>query len=368
MDPSSASTQAKANLGLIADTRGLNKLRELGKGSKQEQAQALYMAAQQFESILMQYWVDGMRSTNEALSPDSPLKSKYSGFFDDMLAQQQVGAMVQGNHSGMPGVNGVSINKSSITYLITKQFAGSLGDAGKELLAQLEGKSLDEPSSISGDGAESGVATASANAEQGTRFFELRANDPRVPVLQRPSQLMAQAKTQNASVSGLAQLYSSLPDAQSMRSFSSPEDFVEKMMPYAVKAVEGMGMNPLVLVAQAALETGWGKHVPSGNNYYGIKAGRSWQGKVQHLDSPEFENGVMVTRNSTFRAYSSVLESMKDYVSFIQGNERYSKAADKSFDPDAYFDEIQKAGYATDPHYASKLKDIVRKIAFMAYK
>ena len=76
----------------------------------------------------------------------------------------------------------------------------------------------------------------------------------------------------------------------------------------------------------------------------------------------------MVSRNSRFRAYPSVLESMQDYVSLITGNERYSAAADKSFDPDRYFEEIQKAGYATDPHYASKLKNIARQIAFMAYK
>lgn len=356
MDPSSASAHAKANLGLIADTRGLNKLREMGNGSKKEQAQALYAAAQQFESLLMQYWVDGMRATNDELNPDSPLKSKYSGFFDDMLAQQQVSAMVQGN--GVSGASGIGINKSSITYLITKQFASSLGDAGKELMAQLEG-------TAPADKAPVGQLESS---NQGPRFFELRASDPRVPVLQKPSQLMAQAKNHDASISSLSQMYADLPDARSMRSFSSPEDFVEKMMPYAVKAVEGMSMNPLVLVAQAALETGWGKHVPSGNNYYGIKAGGSWQGQVQNMDSPEFENGRMVTRNSAFRAYSSVLESMKDYVNLIKGNERYSKAASNSFDPDTYFEEIQRAGYATDPNYANKLKDIVRKIAFMAYK
>lgn len=356
MDPSSASAQAKANLGLIADTRGLNKLRELGNGSKKEQAQALYAAAQQFESLLMQYWVDGMRATNDELNPDSPLKSKYSGFFDDMLAQQQVSAMVQGN--GVSGASGIGINKSSITYLITKQFASSLGDAGKELMAQLEGRATDEKAPVG----------QLESTDKGPRFFELRASDPRVPVLQKPSQLMAQAKNHNASISSLSQMYADLPDARSMRNFSSPEDFVEKMMPYAVKAVEGMSMNPLVLVAQAALETGWGKHVPSGNNYYGIKAGGSWQGQVQNMDSPEFENGRMVTRNSAFRAYSSVLESMKDYINLIKGNERYSKAASSSFDPDTYFEEIQRAGYATDPNYANKLKDIVRKIAFMAYK
>lgn len=360
MDFSSPSIQkAQADLGLLADTRGLDKLRAMGNGTNKEKAQALYMAAQQFESLLMQYWVDGMRATNDELNPDSPLKSKYSGFFDDMLSQQQVGAMVNGNGTGTG-----SINKSSISYLITKQFARTLGDEGKALMAELEGRPYDakDPSAVS---------DVTSLHKESSKFYELSKNDNIVAVLQRqrPSKLYDDAtKNGNATISNLNELYASLPDAKEMRNFTSPEDFVEKMMPYAVKAVEGVGMNPLVLVAQAALETGWGKHVPSGNNYYGIKAGKSWNGMTQDLDSPEFENGSMVTRNSRFRAYPSVLESMKDYVSLITGNERYSKAAGKSFDPDSYFDEIQNAGYATDPQYSAKLKNITRQIAFMAYK
>ncbi len=349
--------KAKADLGLLADTRGLDKLRSMGNGTNKEKAEALYMAAQQFESLLMQYWVDGMRSTNEEINPDSPLRSKYSGFFDDMLAQQQVGAMVQGN-----GTGSVSINKSSITYLITKQFARTLGDEGKALMAELEGRPY-EPSKPH----EGGMMPIEQNQD---KFFAYSEDSLR-PLLKRPSQLFAAAKhtaSEEATVNNLTQLYASLPEQSEMRNFSSPEDFVEKMMPFAVKAVEGIGMNPLVLVAQAALETGWGKHVPSGNNYYGIKAGRSWTGMTQDLDSDEFENGAMVKRNSRFRAYPSVLESMRDYVALITGNDRYSKAAGKSFDPDTYFDEIQAAGYATDPQYSAKLKNISRQIAFMAYK
>ena len=370
--------KAQADLGLIADTRGLDKLRQMGHGSNKEKAQALYMAAQQFEALLMQYWVDGMRSANETLNPDSPLHSKYSGFFDDMLAQQQVGAMVQGN-----GTGGASVNKNSISYLITKQFAASLGDEGKALLAELEGRPLPQESAgatIGPDGMMplhdsqgmmplTGAHGSFMALSQGyTPGFMSYSEADQQRAIARPSTLYAAAKQQKADVGSLSELYGSLPDVREMRNFKSPEDFVQKMMPYAVKAVEGIGMNPLVLVAQAALETGWGQHVPEGNNYYGIKAGSSWQGPTQDLDSPEFEHGAMVTRNSRFRAYPSVLESMKDYVALITGNERYSKAATKSYDPDTYFDEIQKAGYATDPQYAAKLKNITRQIAFMAYK
>lgn len=359
MDASSPQLQkAQADLGLLADTRGLDKLRALGNGSNKEKAQALYMAAQQFESILMQYWVDGMRSTNEGINPDSPLRSKYSGFFDDMLAQQHVGATVNGNGAT------TSINKSSISYLITKQFARTLGDEGKALIAELEGRPVDSMD-------KSGKQVGSLVEQE--KVFALSDKDSLEYVLKRPSHIYADARNKSsgkneATVSNLSNLYASLPNPSEMRNFNSREDFVEKMMPYAVKAVEGIGMNPLVLVAQAALETGWGKYVPEGNNYYGIKAGKSWTGMTQDLDSPEFENGAMVTRHSRFRAYPSVLESMKDYVSLITGNERYSKAANKSFDPDTYFDEIQRAGYATDPQYSAKLKNISRQIAFMAYK
>lgn len=353
--------KAQTDLGLISDTRGLDKLRKMGTGDEEQQAQALYAAAQQFESLLMQYWVDGMRESTENINPDSSMNSHYSGFFEDMLAQQRVGAMVASNSKNSSG----GINKNSITYMITKQFAGSYGDAGKRLMARLEGR---DPDSVD----------VTKNADKGERDVTLlntgtpfRALDPhdRLPAGFRPAAIYAASKKKGAAtVEKLNNIYTALPDPATMRNFASREEFVEKMMPYAIKATDGTGINPLVLVAQAALETGWGKHVPAGNNYYGIKAGSSWRGATQDLASPEFERGHMVTRRSRFRAYPSVLESMQDYISFITGNQRYAKAADKSFDPDRYFEEIQKAGYATDPHYAKKLKEIARQIVFMAQK
>lgn len=73
-------------------------------------------------------------------------------------------------------------------------------------------------------------------------------------------------------------------------------------------------------------------------------------------------------RSAHLEKYSDVLDSMKDYLKFIKENPRYEKAVGKSYSPDEYFEEIQRAGYATDPNYADKLKKISRKIAFMAYK
>ena len=112
---SSVNLQSSVDLGLIGDHRNLGKIRALGRGDKKSQALALKAAAEQFQSILNQYWVDAMRKSNDTINPDSPLHSKYSGFFEDMLAQQNVATMTQKG----------GVNKNSITYLLTKQFAKS---------------------------------------------------------------------------------------------------------------------------------------------------------------------------------------------------------------------------------------------------
>ncbi|MCR5084605.1 MAG: glucosaminidase domain-containing protein [Succinivibrionaceae bacterium] len=326
--------RAADDIGLVGDHRGLNRLRTLGHGTVKEKAMALTAAARQFESMLTERWMDAMRATNETINPDSPLHSKYSKMFEGMLSQQQVGAAAQ---------QGGGVRKNSISYLVARQFAKSMGDEGKEILKEIE-----------------------AGAQQVSHSREVSYHGKGAA---RPMSFSSPlGPTAGASVRALEEAYASLPDGDSMRSFDGPEDFVEKMMPYAVKAVEGLGFNPLVLVTQAALETGWGNHVPRGNNYYGIKAGGSWQGETESLSSDEFEGGAMVSRVSSFRKYASVLESMRDYVKLITSNQRYAAAAGQSFNPDQYFDEIQKAGYATDPNYAEKLKAISRKVAFMAYK
>ena len=361
MDSNSIGLGANVDLGLIADNRNLRSLKKLAHGSNAEKALALKTAAQQFESLLMQQWVDAMRKTNEELNPDSPLHSKYSTFYQDMLSQQQVQAMVN---------NGGRLNRNSITYMIAKQFASSLGDEGKAMLEELEKGTT--PRRLS-EGLPMGRATEQALASAGTTGTTPSTDmstryKGRTPKTGLGS--LIQPTTAQASVRSLREDFAveELTPLEDMKGFSGPEDFVQKLMPYAVKAAEDSGMNPLVMVAQAALETGWGDHVPANNNYFGIKAGKSWQGESMSLNSPEYEDGRMVTRTSRFRSYDSVLESMKDYIKLIKENDRYAEAADKSFDPDNYFNEIQKAGYATDPHYARKLKNIAQRIAFMAYK
>lgn len=143
--------------------------------------------------------------------------------------------------------------------------------------------------------------------------------------------------------------------------WDSPEAFVDAILPHARAAAQKLGVPAKVLVAQSALETGWGKHLPvdaqgrANYNFFGIKADSSWQGAQQTVNTLEFEGGAMVARKAAFRTYDSVASSFNDFVQFLQENPRYRQALSTKGDPDAFARALQKAGYATDPQYADKL-------------
>ncbi len=151
--------------------------------------------------------------------------------------------------------------------------------------------------------------------------------------------------------------------------FSSSTQFINTIQPYAETAAEELGVDANVLIAQAALETGWGKAIgklPDGNssyNLFNIKAQRGYDGEQYVKQTIEIDNGVAKTEVAAFRSYSSYQESFNDYVDFIKNNPRYKDALDVSSDPFKYIDSIQRAGYATDPHYAEKIKNVMQSFA-----
>jgi flagellar protein FlgJ len=143
--------------------------------------------------------------------------------------------------------------------------------------------------------------------------------------------------------------------------FASRADFVRRVEPHARRAAAALGVAPGILIAQAALESGWGRSMmrrdggESAYNLFGIKAGRGWQGDVVTVPTLEYEGGVAVRREAAFRAYGSLAESFEDYAALIGGSPRYVGALARAADPRAYIQEIQAAGYATDPRYAEKV-------------
>jgi len=145
----------------------------------------------------------------------------------------------------------------------------------------------------------------------------------------------------------------------------SREEFLRKLWPHAEAAARELGVAPEALLAQAALETGWGRHIMPGAdgqpsyNLFGIKADRGWDGQLVNMSTLEYKDGVAMKTRAAFRAYGSYTESFTDYVDFLKANPRYQRALAAASDPEAFVDELQRAGYATDPAYAAKLKRIL---------
>jgi len=153
--------------------------------------------------------------------------------------------------------------------------------------------------------------------------------------------------------------------------FESPEQFIEELWPLAQQAAEQLGVDPKVLVSQAALETGWGRRViqnsdgSSSYNLFNIKADSRWSGAQTTVSTIEYDGMIPVRQQANFRVYSSYEESFRDYVNFITQSPRYGEALVKAHDAGGYVDALQQGGYATDPDYADKIKDIMQRNLFV---
>ncbi|GHF94113.1 MULTISPECIES: glucosaminidase domain-containing protein [Amycolatopsis] len=134
-------------------------------------------------------------------------------------------------------------------------------------------------------------------------------------------------------------------------------DFVAVAGPAAQPSQAEFGVPASVTVAQAILESASGEAAP-GNNYFGIKCGSSGQGPIatgcQTLPTTECDPDCH-TVYASFRVYASMADSFRDHGLFLRSNSRYSKAFDFTGDPDQFVREVAKAGYATDPNYATKV-------------
>jgi len=170
----------------------------------------------------------------------------------------------------------------------------------------------------------------------------------------------AMTAVDNASNGAIGRVRNALP--------ASATEFVQKMLPHAQAAAEKLGVSVRAVLAHAALETGWGRHMPraangaSSNNLFGIKAGASWDGAKARVATTEYENGVAVRRVDNFRAYESPTAAFNDYADLIAGNPRYATALGHGDNVRGFASALQRSGYATDPSYASKLAHIADSV------
>lgn len=150
------------------------------------------------------------------------------------------------------------------------------------------------------------------------------------------------------------------------QTWGDAQEFVEQLRPHAQRGAEALGVDPEFIMAQAALETGWGQSVPADArgtsfNVFGIKAQSDWSGERIWSKTLEYSGEQFESVREPFRRYQSLGDSVDDYVNFLQQNPRYQdalKAATQG--AEAFAQELGKAGYATDPQYSEKIINVMQ--------
>lgn len=319
---------------------------EMKLGARNQSSETTKAVAEQFESLFVQQMLASMRS---AATIDESRHSSTVDFYQDMYDKQ-------------------------LALSISKQ--GGLGIA-KVLMTQLPGGSQTEGNPIAPESGKGGKQLPVDRVPQLTSLTVV--NEQPVPIektlvpnlYQQPSY-----QTQNPAVklskfqTDDLQVNKAQPQAQneigSEQRWLKPAHFVSDLWPHAEQAANAIGVSTEALVAQSALETGWGKHTmrfPDGKpafNLFGIKAGSSWSGATLAKPTIEFQDGVMQTEMAHFRAYDSISDALDDYVNFIQSSPRYQDALDHEGSDTHYLNELQQGGYATDPRYADKIINIMQ--------
>lgn len=364
----------------------LNRLSSLKVGDRDSEAN-LRKVAQEFESLFLGEMLKSMRSANDVLAKDNPLNTETTKQYQSMYDQQL--SVTLSKEGGGIGLQDVLMRQLSKTKGVERAGANPFAHADNSLtkplgatrdasadakaagttahndMALLNQRRLSLPSKLA-DRLVAGIVPSAATEASAATSSKNLINVP----ASVPANSIANAVRSGAAVEGssLAKSVAQPPLAPAKRAFGSSDEFIATMLPMAEKAAARIGVDPKVLVAQAALETGWGKSImraddgSNSHNLFGIKATGNWKGENARAITSEFRDGQMVKETADFRSYDSYEDSFHDLVSLLQNNDRYQGVVKSADNPEQFVKELQKAGYATDPNYASKISSIAKQM------
>ncbi|CAK1786597.1 Peptidoglycan hydrolase FlgJ [Vibrio crassostreae] len=295
------------DIGFIHDIGSLDRLRQQAvNGEEGSEKEALTAAAKQFESIFTSMLFKSMRDANSSFKSDM-LNSQNEQFYRQMQDDQMASELSASGSLGLADM------------IVAQLSAGQASDATED--------------KVRSEGFDTSLQRPQYSGRSEGRASEVQS---------------AQAEKQPVS-------------------FDSPESFVTSMKPYAEKAASALGVDSSLLLAQAALETGWGSKMVknslgNSNNLFNIKADRSWKGDKVATQTLEFHGKTAVKESASFRSYSNFEDSFNDYVKFLNENPRYETALQHQGNSENFIKGIHQAGYATDPNYADKVLRVKAKI------
>lgn len=299
MIPRTANNDLSQNLAI--DSKGLGELRQSARAGTPE---ALKSASQQFEAMFVNMMMKSMR---DATPQDGMFDNQQTKMFTTMLDQQ------------------------------TSQDIAKKGIGLADVLVRQLSKTLQQQDVSAGD------PLARALLDQAKLQRSIEASGGAAPLAERSASMAGKPAHVRA--------------------------FQDKLASHAEEASRASGIPAKFMLGQAALESGWGRREIKGrdgsnsHNLFGIKAGPGWKGRVVETATTEYVNGKPQVRVEKFRAYDSYADSFKDYARLLSNNPRYEKALAAASGTDAagFARNLQRAGYATDPHYATKLASIIKR-------
>ena len=339
---------------LAIDSNALNGLK---RSAQQESPEAIRAAAKQFEAVLMNMMLKSMRDT---VPQDGMFDNEQSKMFTGMLDQQLTGKLSE-KGLGLTDVLVRQLSRVSGQPPVDKTASPTAGHGKVSLSAQHQETPL--LSSVASKLRAAyqqwqSPAPAITSTESNTSAADNLLTIPELPTLLGETQDNLQPLT----------LPAKQVSAVVNRIGDKTSQFIQSMLPHAQSASEHSGIPAKFMIGQAALESGWGKHEiktadgRTSHNLFGIKADANWTGKTVSSVTTEYVDGIKQYKVEKFRAYDSYSEAFKDYAKLISQNPRYQQAMHNTHNASAYANALQRAGYATDPHYSKKLTQVINKM------
>ena len=358
---------------IYSDLGSLNSIREQGLS---DEYGAVKKAAKEFEAFFMNMMLKTMRQSAEVIGDNSLTGSEEEKMFIGMMDEQMSADLSQQGHLGIADLMMSQLSRQFETD--NKNEAGTVFENER-----VQRKNSHFPN------------TAATHLTPKTTTPEAVTSVSMIPIVSTPTKVPA-ARTDdevsklegvNSQRIGLTNTdkvvgkdrltqdealthcsnSANLVKPEKKSLFDEVSDFITDLLPAAQSAAEKLNVDPRILIAQAALETGWGKFVmhdesgQPGFNLFGIKAGSNWSGDSIKINTLEVENQEFKKVNASFRKYEGFNESFEDYVNFIKQNPRYQKALALAHNAQDYVKELQASGYATDPNYANKIMRIFKE-------
>lgn len=331
----------------------LNRLSALKHGDRDSEAN-VRKVAQEFESLFISEMLKASRKASDVLADDNPMNTETVKQYRDMYDQQLAVSMSrEGGGIGLQDVlvrqltkgRSASINTSPFPRVdsggpalwgnkVAEPAHAMASSATRNDVAALNARRLALPSKLT-DRLLAGIVPSAETA-----------NNAAVPA--RDGQAVAKAFAVPDNGLRIVGRAVAQPPLAPNKAFTDSDAFVATMLPMAEQAARRIGVDPRYLVAQAALETGWGKSVmrnsdgSSSHNLFGIKATGNWQGEQARAITSEFRDGQFVKETAAFRSYDSYQDSFHDLVTLLQSNARYQGALDAADNPEQFARELQK--------------------------